>query len=63
MNGVMKRGFHTKTQRGGGRGGTSKILPMLEKGGRGLLWRFGYGDGLFEKMGHGKEMKIEYDSI
>ena len=28
-----------------------------------MLWRFGCGDGLFEKMGHGKEMIIECDSI
>ena len=28
-----------------------------------MLWRFGYGDGLFEEMGHGREMKIEYDVI
>ena len=31
LNGVMKRDFHTKTQKGGGRGGTSKLLPILEK--------------------------------
>ena len=31
INGVMKRDFHTKTQKGGGRGGTSKLLPNLGK--------------------------------
>ena len=36
LNGVMKRDFHTKTQKGGGRGGTSKLLPILEKQRRGL---------------------------
>ena len=63
MNGVMISDFYTKTQKGGGRGGTSKLLPMLEKQGRAQLWRFGYGDGLFAKMGYKREASTQYGKI
>ena len=42
-----KRRFHHNTQKGG-RGGSSKLLPIFETFGRDLLWRLGYGDGLFD---------------
>jgi len=63
VNGVMKRCFHSKTQMGGGYGSTSKLKPMLETFGRGMLWRFGYGDGLFAKYGFENSLDIKYKSI
>lgn len=65
VNGVLKRSFHNNTQKGGGRGGTSKLLPVFERFGRGLLWRSGHGDGLMERLGFGKKdrKKIEFGKI
>ena len=45
-------------------GGTSKLLPLFEKQGRWLLWRFGYGDGLFAQLGFDKKLDFaDYDKI
>ena len=63
VNGVMKSDFHSKTQKGGGRGGTSKLEPILLKQGRRLLWRFGYGNGLFEKLGYKLGGDVEFNKI
>ena len=40
------------------------MLLILEKQGRGILWRCGYGDGLFDKvMGFKRGVSIEYGKI
>ena len=61
MNDIMERSFHSKTQMGGGHGGTSKLLPVLQSFGRTMLWQFGYVDGLFSKYGYGNNLDIEYE--
>ena len=53
INSIMKRSFHQNTQKGGSKKdvGTSKIQPIFFRLARGMLWRFGYLDGLFHAMG------------
>jgi hypothetical protein len=50
INGKAKRSYHHNTQKGGGRGGTSKLLPIMRMFLRELLWRFGHADEVFTKV-------------
>ena len=69
VNGKAKRAFLHNTQRGGGIGGSSKLIPVLYIFCRELLWRFGFGDALFKEfediaMAYGKMTKqIEVDEL
>ena len=63
LNGRLKRIFHHNTQKGGGRGGSSKFLPVVYTLAREMLWRFGYLDGLFKHLGHDGELNIEYGKV
>lgn len=49
INGIAKRTFNHNTQKGGGRNGSSKLLPIVYSFLRELLWRFKHGDKLFLK--------------
>lgn len=59
----MKRKFHQNTAKGGGRGGSSKLLPVMYTLAREMLWRFGHMDGLFEYLGHNGDLEIEYGKV
>ena len=59
LNGGMKRKFHSNTQHGGGRGGSSKLLPVMQSQTRGMLWRHGHGDALFKSLGFGPSLNIK----
>ena len=41
VDGIMKKTFHTKTQKEGDGGDTSKLLPVFKSVRRGLLWKVG----------------------
>jgi hypothetical protein len=60
VNSVSKRTYHRNTARGGGPKGSSKLKPILYRLARGMLWRCGYLDGLFNYLGYDDTMKIEY---
>ena len=47
VNGKAKRAYNHNTTKGGRRGGSSKLLPIMMTFLRELLWRFGVGDKLF----------------
>lgn len=49
VNGKAKQTYNHATQKGGGKGGSSKLLPIVYTFLRELLWRFGHGDELFKK--------------
>ena len=53
VNGKMKRNFNNNTQRGGGKGGSSKLLPIFFTFCRGLLWRCGILDAFFDEVDPG----------
>jgi hypothetical protein len=71
INGKAKRTYHNNTQKGGGRNGSSKLLPIVYSFLRELLWRFNYGDALFSKfedktLNYGKrkkQIKVPDDAI
>jgi hypothetical protein len=71
INGKAKRTYHNNTQKGGGRNGSSKLLPIVYSSLRELLWRFNYGDALFSKfedktLNYGKrkkQIKVPDDAI
>ena len=63
VNGKLKRIFHHNTQKGGGRGGSSKLLPVMYTCARGLLWKHGHLDGLFQHLGEDGKIHIEYGKV
>ncbi len=63
MNSNLKKLFHNNTQTGGGKGGSSKLLPIMYKLARGMLWRYGHLDALFHHLGYQKQIDIEYQKI
>jgi hypothetical protein len=64
VNSVLKRSFHNNTQKGGGRaGGSSKLTPVFMRISRGMLWRYGYLDGLFESLGYKHDLEIQYGTV
>ena len=63
MNSVVERTFHGSTQKGGTKGGTSKLEPIMYKLAHKLLWQFGYLGGLFKYLGYDNQMNIEYGKV
>ena len=63
VNSRFKRLFHFNTQKGGGIGGSSKLGPVMYTMARSMLWKYGYLDGLFEMLGHTKDLDISYGDI
>ena len=63
VNSRFKRLFHFNTQKGGGIGGSSKLGPVMYTMARSMLWRYGYLDGLFQKLGHSPDMNVNYGEI
>ena len=63
VNSRLKSSYHHNTQKGGGVGGSSKLLPVLYTMGRELLWRFGFLDGLFEHLGYDGKVDIDYGKV
>ena len=64
LNGKCKRANKHNTAKGGGKNGSSKLLPIVFSFLRELLWRFGYGDRLFKqyenrRMKYGKRVENE----
>ena len=59
INGKANQLYFHNTQKGGGRGGSSKLLPILLTFCRELLWRFKFGDELFNK----EKTELEYAKI
>ena len=62
-NSRWKRTFHNNTQKGGRCGGSSKAGPVMYTMARPMLWRYGYLDGLFEKLGHTSTMDVSDGEI
>ena len=50
LNGKMKRCFNHNTQKGGGKNGSSKLLPIFMSFSPGFLWRCGILDAFFDKV-------------
>ena len=63
VNSQLKATFLRSTQRGGGKGGSSKLLPVMYKLARGVLWRYGHLDGLFDHLGYKRTLDVEYGKI
>ena len=63
VNSRWKRTFHNNTQKGGGLGGSSKLAPVMYTMARSMLWRYGYLDDLFEKLGHSESLDVAYGDI
>lgn len=63
INGQMKRSYHSNTQKGGGRGGTSKLVPVMAKMVRSMLWRFGYMKDMFKSLGYKSKVDVTYDKV
>ena len=63
VNSRFKRKFFQNSQRGGGRGGSSKLLPVFYTFLREMLWRNGYLGGLFEHLGVDGKVNIDYGKV
>jgi hypothetical protein len=63
VNSVLKRSFHSNTQKGGGKGGSSKLLPVFFRLCRGMLWRYRLLDKLFVHLGYEEKLEFEYGKI
>ena len=63
VNSQLKATFLRSTQRGGRKGGSSKLLPILYKLARCVLWRYGHLDGLFDHLGYEPSLNVEYGKI
>ena len=59
-NAVLKRSFHQNSQKGGGKGGSSKLLQVMYRMTRQLMWRVGHLDGLFDHLGYDESLTIDY---
>jgi hypothetical protein len=60
VNAVLKRSFHQNSQKGGGKGGSSKLLQVMYRMSRQLMWRVGHLDGLFDHLGYDESLTIDY---
>jgi hypothetical protein len=56
----LKWSFHHISQKGGGRGGSSKLLPVMYHLTRQLMWRVGHLDGLLDHLGYDPSLMIAY---
>ncbi len=63
VNSQLKATFLHSTQQGGGKGGSSKLLPVLYKLARCVLWRYGHIGGLFDHLGYELSLNVEYGKI
>ena len=64
VNGRFKRKYFQNSQRGGGRGKGSKLLPVFYTFMREHLWRVGYLDGFFnEIMNDDGTFKVVYGKV
>ena len=63
VNSQLKATFLRSTQRGGGKGGSSKILPILYKQARCVLWRYGHLHRLFDHLGYERTLNVEYGKM
>ena len=63
MNSRFKRLFHHNTPKGGGKGGSSKLGPVMYIMARAILWRYGHMDGLFEHLGHTNDIDVKYGDV
>ena len=63
VNSQLKATYFRKTQRGGGVGGSSKLLSVMYKLARCVLWRYGHFDGLFGDLGYECSLNIEYGKV
>jgi len=63
VNSRWKWTFHNNTQKGGGYGESSKLVPVMYTMARSMLWRYGYLDDLFEKLGHSDTLDVSYGDI
>ena len=61
VNGKAKRAYNHNTAKGGGRGGSRKLLPIMMTLLRELLWGFGVGDKLFNPNDNTEEGEEELD--
>lgn len=60
-NGNLSKSYHRQSQKGGGPGGSSKLLPLFESMTRGTLWRHGHLQEYFKSLGYNfDEIKLEY---
>ena len=63
MNNRFKWSFHNNTQKGGGKGGSSKLSPVMYTMTRDMLWRYGFLDGLFHHLGHTEGFDVDYGDV
>jgi len=63
VNSRFKGLFRFNTQKGGGIGGSSKLGPVMYTMARSMMWKYRYLDGLFEMLGHTKDLDISYGNI
>ena len=60
VNGKAKRSYHHNTQKGGGKGGSSKLLPIVRMFNRELFRRFKHGQKFFEQK---HEQAVKYGKV
>ena len=60
VNSVLKRSFHWSSSEGGGRRGSSKLVPIMHWLICAMMWRCRYLDGLFAHSGFDDRMLIKY---
>ena len=58
LNSSIKKSYHHNMQKGGGRGGSSKLLPVMQMAARAMLWRFGHLDSLFSYLSFDEKLRI-----
>ena len=63
LNSSIKKSYNHNIQKGGGRGGSSKLLPVMQMAAIAMLWRFGYLDSLFSYLGFDGKLRIEYGKV
>jgi len=63
VNSRFKRSFHNNSQKGGGKGGSSKLAPVMYTMARDMLWRYGYLDRLFHHLGHRDAFDVKYGDV
>ena len=63
VNSRLKRSYHHNSAKGGGRGGSSKLLPVMYNLLREMMWKFGHLDGLFKHIGHDGTINMKYKKI
>ena len=64
VNGTLSKGYHRHSQRGGGPGSSSKILPLFQSMTRGTMWRHGHLQQFFKSIGFDlSKIVIEYGKV